>query len=288
MPPVAVVSDSTHYLPADVVTRHGLHTVPLHVTWGADRRTDPETALPDFGGFYDYLRSTAGSPTAQVRTSMPSEGEFLAVYEPLLAEGADIVSIHLSGEISGTVRAAAQARDRLAEQGIDPARIHVLDSRSATAGHGLMAVAAANAARAGAGAAEAAARATALREDMDILFRVDTLEFLRQGGRIGGAAAWIGTALKIKPMLKIEGGLEPVERVRTSARGFERLVEHLERLREGGRDVFFVQHIRAHAEAERLAERGAAIFGRPPGFIAEIGPVIGSHAGPGLLGTTAL
>jgi DegV family protein with EDD domain len=123
---------------------------------------------------------------------------------------------------------------------------------------------------------------------MQIIFAVDTLEYLRRGGRIGGAQAWIGSALKIKPILSINREIEAIERVRTAGRAFERMVEHLAALRDGGADIFFIQHIQAHDVADRLAERGRQLFGRPPEFVSEIGPVIGAHVGPGLFGVTAL
>ena len=123
---------------------------------------------------------------------------------------------------------------------------------------------------------------------MKIIFAVDTLEYLRRGGRIGAAQAWVGSALKIKPILSINREILPIERVRTAGRAFERLVEHLASQHESGADVFFIQHIQAHDIAARLAERGREIYGRPPEFVSEIGPVIGAHVGPGLLGVTGL
>jgi DegV family protein with EDD domain len=281
---VSVVTDSTHYMPRAVAERHGFHTVSLYVRWGDPPRDDREADLPDFDGYYDHLRTARELPT----TSQPSVGDFLAVYEPLIERGDEIVSIHISGGISGTVRSAEQARDQLAERGIDPGRIVIVDSASVCAGLGLVAIAAANAVEQGASAAEAAARAGALREKLNILFAVDTLEFLRRGGRIGGAQAWIGSTLKIKPILKIEYEVVPIERVRTWGRAFERMVDHLQTLRDDGNDRFFVQHIQAADQAEKLAQRGEAIYGRPPEFVSEMGPVIGAHAGPGLIGTTAL
>jgi DegV family protein with EDD domain len=284
MSPVAVVTDSTHYMPREVVERHGLHTVSLYVRWGDPPADDREADLPGFDAFYDYLRKARELPT----TSQPSVGDFLAVWEPLLEQGFDIVSIHLSGGISGTVRSAEQARDQLVEGGLPAECIEVIDSGSVCAGLGLMAIAAANAAKAGADAAGVAARARRLRAELKILFAVETLEFLRRGGRIGGAQAWIGSTLRIKPILAIENEVVPVERVRTWGRAFERMVDHLSCLREDGSDRFFVQHIQALDQAEKLAQRGEAIYGRPPEFVSEMGPVIGAHAGPGLIGVTAL
>jgi DegV family protein with EDD domain len=282
MPGVALVTDTTHYLPAEVVQRHELHLVSLYVNW--NNRTDRESDMPDYDGFYAHMRTAATLPS----TSQPSVGDFLAVYEPLLEAGNDVLSIHLSGGISGTVEAARQARDALIERGIAPERIEVLDSDTGCAGHGLMAIAAKNAARDGADLADATEAARRLRESMKILFAVDTLEYLRRGGRIGAAQAWVGSALKIKPILSINREIEAIERVRTAGRAFERMVEHLAALRDGGADIFFIQHIQAPDVADRLAERGAQLFGRPPEFVSEIGPVIGAHVGPGLFGVTAL
>ena len=282
--PVAIVLDSTHYMPREVVERHGFHTVSLYVRWGTPPSDTREAELPDFDAFYDHLRSARELPS----TSQPSVGDFLSVYEPLIERGDDILSIHLSGGISGTVRSAEQARDRLLEQGVAPERVVVLDSSTACAGYGLMAIAADNVAREGASLQEAADRARDARANLKILFAVDTLEFLRRGGRIGGAQAWIGSTLKIKPILAIEREIQPIERVRTWGRAFERMVDHLSSLREEGKDRFFIQHIQAIDQAEKLAARGEAIYGRPPEFISEIGPVIGAHAGPGLIGVTAM
>jgi DegV family protein with EDD domain len=279
MPPVAVVTDTTQYLPQEVIERHGIHLVSLYVNWKG--RTDRESELGDYGAFYDFLRSGGDLPS----TSQPSVGDFLAVYEPLIERGEDILSIHLSGGISGTVGAAEQARQALIEQGVDESRIVVIDSRTGCAGHGFMSIAAANAEG---GLAEKVAAARKLREDLYLLVAVDTLEFLRRGGRIGAARAWIGATLKVKPILTIEGEMKPVERVRTATRAFERLVDHLRQRRDDGCDQFAVQHTNAPDVADRLAEAGREIYGNDPVIQSEIGPVIGTHTGPGLLGVAGL
>jgi DegV family protein with EDD domain len=279
---VAVVTDTTHYLPRAVVERHGLHEVSLYVNWNGDTRRESEIA--DYDAFYDELRSSSELPS----TSQPSVGDFLAVYEPLLEAGDDVLSVHISGGISGTVRAAGQARETLLERGIPPERIAIIDSLSGCAPVGLAAIAAANAARDGADLVGALAAAKRVCDQMKIWFAVDTLEYLRRGGRIGAASAWVGSALKIKPILTMENEIKPVERVRTSRRAFERMVEYLQTHHDDGCDVFFIQHIQAHDVAERIAERGRAIFGRNPEIISEIGPVIGAHVGPGLIGVSGL
>ena len=279
---VAVVTDTTHYLPRDLVTRLDLHQVSLYVTFEGE--TEREVDITDLADFYTRLSASSEMPS----TSQPSVGDFLAVYEPLLEAGRDIVSIHLSAGISGTFAAAEQARDQLVERGIDLDRIVVLDSATACAGLGMLAMAAASIARAGGSAAEAAEAAQACRRDLKVWFAVDTLEFLRRGGRVGGAQAWLGSTLKIKPILSIESEILPIERVRTSKRTFERLIEYLTARHDDGCDTFFIQHIHAPDQAERLVERGREIYGREPEMVSEIGPVIGAHVGPGLLGVSGM
>ena len=282
MPRVAVVTDTTHYMPRPLVEQLGLHEVSLYVTFEGETRREAD--ITDLGEFYERLSRSPEMPS----TSQPSVGDFLAVYEPLLEAGTDIVSIHLSAGISGTFTAAEQARDELVERGVDPSRLVVLDSATACAGLGMMAIAAASAAEQGATPHEAADAAQALRRQLKLWFAVDTLEFLRRGGRVGGAQAWMGTTLKIKPILSIESEILPVERVRTSGRAFERLIDYLEARREDGCDTFFIQHIHAPDQAQRLIERGKQIYGRDPEFVSEIGPVIGAHVGPGLLGVSGI
>jgi DegV family protein with EDD domain len=279
---VAIVTDTTQYLPSEIIQRHGIQLVSLYVNW--DGRTDRESDLGDYDGFYDYMRTAATLPS----TSQPSVGDFITVWRPLLETGDDLLSIHLSGGISGTVGAAQQARDALIEEGIAPERIEVMDSDTGAAGHGLMAIAAANAVRDGADLAGAVERARELRGRLKILFAVDTLEYLRRGGRIGAAQAWVGSALKIKPILTIDREIQPIERVRTQGRAFQRMIDHLIERKESGADVFMVQHIQAHDVAERIVERGREIYGREAEFVSEIGPVIGAHVGPGLIGVTGL
>jgi DegV family protein with EDD domain len=282
MSEVAVVTDTTHYMPPALIQELGIRQVSLYVTFQGV--TERESEIADLGDFYSRLSRSTEMPS----TSQPSLGDFLAVYEPLLEAGADIVSIHLSAGISGTFATAGQARDQLVERGIAPQRMVVLDSATACAGLGMMATAAATAGRAGASAAEAAEAAQALRRDLKVWFAVDTLEFLRRGGRVGGAQAWLGSALKIKPILSIESEILPIERVRTSRRARDRLVEYLQARRDEGCDAFFVQHIHAPDEAGELVERGREIYGTDPEYVSEIGPVIGAHVGPGLLGVSGI
>jgi DegV family protein with EDD domain len=276
---VAIVSDTCHYLPAELALEQGIHQVSLYVHWpeGAQR----ESEITDYDAYYRRLGSDGALPT----TSQPSIGDFLAVYEPLLQGGDEIVSIHLAGGMSGTVRAAEQARDQLADQA---ARVHVVDSATACGGEGLVVLAAVAAARSGSDGAAVAERAREARSVLKMWFSIDTLEYLRRGGRIAGAQAWLGSALRIKPILTVESEITPVERVRTSRRAFERMVDLLRDRAEAGADAWMVQHIQAPQQAQELAKRGTELFGVPPRVISEIGPVIGTHVGPGLLGVGGL
>ena len=127
-------------------------------------------------------------------------------------------------------------------------------------------------------------RTRAAREVLKMWFAVDTLEYLRRGGRIGAASAWLGSALKIKPILTLEQEITPIERVRTSAKALKRLGEYAQQLHSDGADAWVVQHVQAPEEAAQLAAETEALMGRPATFISEVGPVIGAHVGPGLLG----
>jgi fatty acid kinase fatty acid binding subunit len=148
----------------------------------------------------------------------------------------------------------------------------------------LIVLGAARVAQRGEGAAAVAARAEEVRESLKMWFAVDTLEFLKRSGRIGAASAWIGSTLKIKPILTLEQEITPIERVRTSGRAFERMVAYAQDRQEAGADGWVVQHIQSRDEAERLAERCRQLFEKDPVFVSEVGPVLGVHTGPGLLG----
>jgi DegV family protein with EDD domain len=275
--PVAVVSDTTQYLPARMAAEHGIHLVSLYVRFG--ETLERESEMTDLPAFYERLRQARDLPT----TSQPSVGDFLAVYEPLLEAGNEICSVHLSAGISGTYDSALQAKATLEERG-HAGRIEVLDSATACGGLGAVVLAAAARARGGGGLNEVVAHAREAREQLKIWFAVDTLEYLRRGGRVGAAQAWLGGALKIKPILSIESEITPIERVRTSGKAFERMLDYMRSRASDGADGWIVQHIQARDQADRLVEAGREIYGCEPVFVSEVGPVIGAHVGPGLLG----
>jgi DegV family protein with EDD domain len=278
----AVVCDTTAYLPAELVKERGIKTISLYVA--VDGEQEREVDVTDYGDFYQRLRSSTSGAT----TSQPSIGDFIDVWGPLLDAGREVVSIHLSSAISGTFAAANQARERLIADGRNGERVHVYDSEMACGATGLCVLAASAAVAAGAGPEEALARAGEVRETLKMWFAVDTLEYLRKGGRIGGASAWIGGALKIKPILTIDREITPVERVRTRARSLERLRDYARQRHEAGADAWVVQHIQDQETADVLAGDCREIFGCEPAFVSEIGPVIGAHVGPGLIGVGSI
>jgi len=274
----AVVCDTTCYLPTDLLAKRDIKEISLYVS--VDGEQERESEISDFDAFYERLRASESGAT----TSQPSIGDFLEVYEPLLDEGREVVSIHISAGISGTFEAAGQARQRLIDEDKGGDRLHLLDSRSAAGGMGLCALGAASAAAAGLDAAGTIAQAEETRNNLKMWFAIDTLEYLRRGGRIGGARAWIGGALKIKPILTLEEEITPVERVRTRARSLERLRGYARQRQESGAYGWVVQYIQDKETADALVEDCYEIFGCEPAFISEVGPVLGAHVGPGLLG----
>jgi DegV family protein with EDD domain len=278
---VAVATDSTSYLPRSLIEGEGIHQVSLYVGWEGE--SGRELDMDGFDAFYARLRDDRELPS----TSQPSIGDFLAVWEPLLEADLDIVSVHLSGGISGTCEAARQAHALLAERGLGE-RVQVIDGETACGGTGLLVLAACAAARGGADREGVAARVRETRRALRIWFCLDTLEYLRRGGRVGKAQAWLGGTLKIKPILSLEQEIVPVERVRTAGRAFERMVKYAQELHDSGADGWVVQHIQAPEQAQRLIDRCREIFDSEPVFTSEVGPVIGTYTGPGLIGVGAV
>ncbi len=281
MADVAIVSDSTHYLPKGLARERQVHQVSLYVGWKGEPVR--ELDMDGFDAFYERLASDSELPS----TSQPSIGDFLAVWEPLLDAGRNIVSVHLAGGISGTCEAARQAHGFISERGLGD-RVSVIDAETGCGGMGLLLLAASAAASAGADMQTVTDRVHEARQALKIWFCIDTLEYLRRGGRIGKAQAWLGGTLKIKPILSLEYEITPVERVRTAGRAFERMVSYAQRLKDAGADGWVVQHIQAPEQSGRLIDRCHEIFDSEPVFTSEVGPVIGTYTGPGLIGVGAI
>jgi DegV family protein with EDD domain len=273
--PVAVVTDSTAYLPPGVGARYDVGEVPLHVVLGA--RTGAETVEVSPAD----VASALSERRLSVTTSRPTPTELADAYRR--SGSSCVVSVHLSAALSGTYDAAVLAAQEVAGEGLE---VRVVDSRTIAMGLGFAVIAAARAAQGGADvdAVEQAARDTAA--GTDVLFYVDTLEHLRRGGRIGAAAALVGAALAVKPLLHVvDGQIAPLEKVRTASKALARL-EALVVQRAGGRDVdLAVHHLAAAEKAEELAHRLRGSLPRLRDLhTSEVGAVVGAHVGPGLLG----
>jgi len=273
---VAIVTDSTPYLPPELVHRWGIRQVSLYVGWDGDLRLEHE--YEDLDAFYALLRDNPRLPT----TSQPSVGDFLGCYEPLVTEGRDVASIHLASGLSGTCESAVEAARILADRG-HPGRVEVVDGQTGAGGLGCLVLVAAGAAEQGAALDEVVDAVRRTQESLDIWFCLDTLEYLRRGGRIGAAQAMVGTALRVKPILTFGTEITPVERVRTWRRGLERMKAYLQELHDRGATDWIVQHAQSAEDAEHLVADGTAIFGSEPLFCTEVGPVLGAHLGSGVL-----
>jgi DegV family protein with EDD domain len=273
---VTIVTDSTTYLPQPLLERWHIRRVSLYVGWEGDLR--PEHEYRDLDAFYARLRDAARLP----RTSQPSVGDFLTVYRPLVAAGRDVLSIHIAAGLSGTCESAREAARMLDREGHEGA-VLVHDGQTGAGGLGCLVLRAATLAEQGRSAAEIMQAIVLARATLDIWFCLDTLEFLRLGGRIGAAQAMVGTALKIKPILTFGTEIAPVGRVRTHARALDRMASHLRELHERGASEWIVQHAQAPADAERLVAQGRELFGSEPLFCTEVGPVLGAHLGSGVL-----
>jgi DegV family protein with EDD domain len=273
---VAVVTDSTPYLPQELLERWGIRQVSLYVGWDGELR--PENEYDDLGAFYARLRDSPRLPS----TSQPSVGDFVACFEPLVRAGHDVVSIHLARGLSGTYESASEAARSLAADG-HPGRIEVVDGETGAGGLGCLVIAAARAAERGASVGDVIEAVRQARAGLEIWFCLDTLEYLRRGGRIGAAQAMVGSALQIKPILTFGTEITPVGRVRTRRRAFERMLAYLRELHDRGATEWIVQHAQAAEDADRLVAHGTEMLGTAPLFCTQVGPVLGAHLGSGLL-----
>ena len=273
--PVAVVTDSTADLPSDLCAEHGITVVPLALTVNGVAGLEGDVSPADVAA---ALTARRGG----VSTSRPAPESFLTAYRRLLDEGADeVVSVHLSAELSGTLQSATLAAGEVGD------RVTVVDARSAAMGLGFAVLAAARAAAGGDKAAAVRAAALAAVERIDVFFYVDTLEFLRRGGRIGAASALLGTALSVKPILHVvDGAIVVREKVRTASRALARLADVAVTAAGDGEVDLAVHHLAAAARAAELAEVLAERLGDRllDRYVLETGASVAAHVGPGVLG----
>ncbi|MFF2650620.1 DegV family protein [Streptomyces sp. NPDC058045] len=274
MPHVAIVTDSTAYLPQPAMQRHGITAVPLTVVLG-------DQALEEGTEISSRALAEALQKRRSVTTSRPAPAVLADTYRRIADTGADtIVSLHLSSEFSGTYDAAVLAAREA------PVPVRVVDTGMVAMALGFCALAAAEVAERGGTAEEAVAAAEKRAADTSTYFYVDTLDYLRRGGRIGAAQALLGSAFAVKPLLQLDGGrIELLEKVRTASRAVARLEEIVAEQAGSGAVDIAVHHLAAPERAALLAER---LRERVPGLaelhLSEVGAVIGAHTGPGLLG----
>ncbi len=274
---VSIVSDSTSDLPPRLAHELGISVVPLSVIFGDEVYKEGIDITHDL--FYEKLVRAKVLPT----TSAPSVGDFLAVYEPLLKETDEIMSVHISSKLSVTYNNACQAAKHLSDQG---ARIEVMDSQSVSFGLSFAATAAAGAARSGAGLDEIQRIVERIIPRVRIVVVLDTLEYLRRGGRIGRARAFLGAVLRVKPLLSLrEGEVHPEERVRTKAHALDRIFQIVTSYRVKEAAIGYSTNAQ---DAEDMRRRLAFALPEAEIHVTRLGPVIGAHAGPGVLGVGVL
>lgn len=271
---VAIVTDGASSLTPAMGKEYGLDVAPVYVTFNGE--TYLSGVNLDAAEFYRLLRANKKLPT----TAQPTVQDFIDIYTKLAEDVDEIVTVVISHHMSATLQSALMAQEQFTA-----IPTHVIDSESVSLGLGLMAIAAARAAAQGQDAKQVVQLLEKIKQSINVIFTVETLEYLHKGGRIGGATAFLGSALSIKPILYIKNGrIEPLERVRTRKRSIARLLELVEEKVGTSEAHFAVLHCEADEEARELGEQVKAKFNCAELVIAEAGPVIGTHAGPGTLG----
>ncbi|MFT3895727.1 MAG: DegV family protein [Anaerolineales bacterium] len=277
MSKVAVVTDSTAYIPRDVREKYPITVVPQVVTWGEEVFEDDVTITPE--QFYTRLRNAKVMP----KTSQVSVVNMHRAFENWLAQGYEVIGMFVSSKLSGTFQSANLAKEELTS-GKD--KIHLIDSETVAMALGFQVLTVARAAQEGASASDCVALAEKARTRTGVYLTVDTLEFLHRGGRIGGAARFLGTALNLKPVLAVEGGrIEPVERVRTRSKALDRVVEVVAEKCAGQSPVRIATlHADARDEAKYLLDKITPLVNPVETVFADVSPAVGANAGPGTVG----
>lgn len=274
MSKIALVTDSTSYLPAEFVKKHNITILPQVVIWDGVTYEDGVDIQPD--AFYTRLKTAKNMPT----TSQVSIAKMQQTFTRLIGEGYDVLGIFLSEKLSGTMQSALQARESL-ESGKD--KVHLIDSKTTIMALGFQVLATARAIESGAGMEGAKTVAAAASPSTGVFFAVDTLEFLHRGGRIGGAQRFIGSALNLKPILAVSNGrVEPVERIRTKAKAHDRIIELVVEQCKGKSPIrIAAQHAAAEEDAKALLEKVKSQLDVAETMIAPVSPAVGTHVGPG-------
>lgn len=277
---VAIVTDSTVAIPPSIVEQQKLNIVPLAVNWDGQSYLDGIDIQPD--QFYERLKTSKSMPT----TSQPSAGAFAEVYKKLLDEGYDVLTMVISSKISGTFDSAIQGAEDFPKE-----RLIVMNSLQGSMPLAIMALMTSDAALKGATLLECRNLATDISDRIQTLFVVDTLEFLHRGGRIGAASRFLGTALNLKPILRLQNGaIQPIEKVRTFKKAIKRVFEIAEEDlgKQGHVEYLGVLSANSPKFSDEIAVTARHHFKVKNEFISEISPVIGTHTGPGTVGLVYL
>ncbi len=275
MSQVAIITDSTAYIPKDILANLNITVAPQVLIWGNETLRDGVDIQPE--AFYNRLQKSTVMPT----TSQVTIGQFKDMFSNLLDEGKQVLALLISTKLSGTIDSAVQAKDMLPGTPIE-----IVDSKTTAMALGFQVLTVARAADSGASLAECKALAEKSTEHVGVVFAVDTLEFLHRGGRIGGGQRFLGTVLNMKPILEVTGGrVEGIERVRTRSKSLSRLVEIIEE-RIGGRKPVRLATLHANSpeDARALLDMANSRLNAVESIISEVSPVVGTHAGPGTVG----
>jgi DegV family protein with EDD domain len=277
MSKIAIVTDSTAYLPNDLVEKYNLTVAPQMLIWGEETYQDGVDIQPD--EFYERLKTTKVMPT----TSQVSIATMKSIFENLIEKGYDVLGIFLSAKLSGTIQSAIQAKDMMDKAG---EKVNFVDSETTAMAMGFQVLTVARAVEDGASLEDAIALAEKARAYTGVYFAVDTLEFLHRGGRIGGAQRFLGTALNMKPVLAVQGGrVEAVERIRTKKKALDRVFELVKEQTEGKSPIRLATlHASAEEEAKTLLDLASKEMNATESILTTVSPVVGTHAGPGTVG----
>jgi len=275
MSKIAIITDSTAYIPSDLLRKYNIYVVPQVLCWGNETFDDGVDIKPD--EFYTRLANAKEMPS----TSQVTPQSFIQIFKQLLEQDYQIAAILLPPSLSGTVASAQKACEDFPDS-----PIAIIESNSTSMAMGLQVLAAARLATNGANLEEVELIVKKARQQTGVVFAVNTLEFLHRGGRIGGASRYLGTALNIKPILEITGGkVQAIERVRTRKKSLLRLVELVEeRVKDNQPVRLAVLHARAEKDARELLKTAESRINIEESIFSEVSPVIGTHAGPGTVG----
>jgi DegV family protein with EDD domain len=277
MSKIAIVTDSTAYIPSDLIQKYNLTVTPQVLIWGEETFRDGVDIQPD--EFYARLKTTKVMPT----TSQVTPINMKTTFEDLIEKGYDVLGIFLSAKLSGTIQSAIQAKEMMGTAG---EKVTYMDTNTTAMAMGFQVLAVARAVEEGANLNDAVALAEKAREHTGVYFAVDTLEFLHRGGRIGGAQRFLGTALNMKPVLAvIDGRVEAVERIRTKGKALDRVLELVIEQTKGKTPIRLATlHASAEGEAQTLLDKASKEMNAIESILTTVSPVVGTHAGPGTVG----